>query len=539
MPKQTLACAGPGNTLSLSPLLQNALLTVALMLLAILAGVMAGGSWAWLVLMAVAVAGLGHWAARHDWLVRAEGDATPGRRLRDAAVVVVSAVFAVAYVALTGGKDSPLSFAHYLPLVLAAICFGTRAGLATGLGMAALHLIGMGWSDPRYVPVTSDWEGAISFPLVAVCVSLLSKRNGERIRALSSEAHDLSTLLAMSQMMDTAVDLEMTLNLIMLNVQNLCDCQVCAIYLMDSAGESLELRSISGPKGRGLLLPSLPVRDAQAEGWRVRVGERADPLAAAFYAADASALRKHGQTRLGDLDPRARSFACLPLTSVERLIGMLYVGFDLPNGLRPTGVNCLEQFATRAGLALQRGLLQQDFQELAFTDAMTGLDNYRQFEQTLHGELHRAERYGRPLTVLLLDIDHFKTFNDTLGHPAGDALLGQLGVTLRNALRTVDRAARYGGEEFAVVCPETGPEEARLIAERIRRAVAETPFSLTGQGGGTAHVTVSVGFATFPRDAAVPADLVKQADAALYAAKRAGRDAVRGVEDTATLSLAA
>ena len=95
---------------------------------------MAGGSWVWLGLMGVAVAVLGHWAARHDWLVRAEADAPPKRRLRDAAVIAVSAVFGVVYVSLTGGRSSPLSFAHYLPPVLAAICFGTRAGLATGTG---------------------------------------------------------------------------------------------------------------------------------------------------------------------------------------------------------------------------------------------------------------------------------------------------------------------------------------------------------------------------------------------------------------------
>ena len=273
----------------------------------------------------------------------------------------------------------------------------------------------------------------------------------------------------------------MTLNLIMLNVQNLSDCQVCAVYVKDAAGNSLELRAVSGPKMRGPVLPAFPIRDARAGDWSIGGGERTDPVPVAFYAADARALQKTRPTRLGSLDPRARSFACLPLTSVESMIGMLYVGFDQPNGLLPAQVNCLEQFATRAGLALQRGLLQQGVEELAYTDAMTGLDNFRQFERTLRDELLRAERYGHPLSVLLLDIDHFKTFNDTLGHPAGDALLGQLGAVLRNALRGVDRPARYGGEEFAVVCPETGPEEARLIAERVRRAVAETPFFLTGR----------------------------------------------------------
>ena len=138
----------------------------------------------------------------------------------------------------------------------------------------------------------------------------------------------------------------------------------------------------------------------------------------------------------------------------------------------------LEQFALRAAFPLQRVLLQQDFRSLAYSDPMTGLDNFRQFEETLADEMARAERYSRPLSVILLDIDHFKSFNDTLGHQAGDALLGQLGVVLRNSLRNVDKPARYGGEEFVIICPETGADEARLIAERIRRNVADTPFVL-------------------------------------------------------------
>ncbi len=132
----------------------------------------------------------------------------------------------------------------------------------------------------------------------------------------------------------------------------------------------------------------------------------------------------------------------------------------------------------------------------------------------------------------MLDIDHFKSFNDTLGHQAGDALLGQLGVVLRNSLRNVDKPARYGGEEFVIICPETGQEEARLIAERIRRNVADTPFALLENGSedskrGAAHVTVSLGCATYPGDARSSRDLVKKADLALYAAKDSGRNAVR------------
>ncbi len=213
--------------------------------------------------------------------------------------------------------------------------------------------------------------------------------------------------------------------------------------------------------------------------------------------------------------------------------------------MRRRSVLCLVLAACAAGAARaevkpnplfsDNAVLQQGFRSLAYSDAMTGLDNFRQFEQNLGDELRRAERYDRALSVILLDIDHFKTFNDTLGHQAGDALLAQLATVLRDSLRSLDKPARYGGEEFVVVCPETGKEEVRLIAERVRRNVEQTAFALLGQdpseSPGTARVTVSIGCATFPYDAATARELVKSADDALYAAKHAGRNAVRSRDD--------
>lgn len=485
-------------------------LAAALVLLATLAGVMAHGPWLPLALLSAAFTGLILWAAQHDWLTRAESNATPFQRIRGLLIIAVAFLFALLYVYLTGGSASRLSFALYLPLVLAAICFGTRVGVVAGASMAFVYVMGLGWRHPPHGLSEVDWEGTLSFPLVAVAVSLLTKRNEERLLALHRHARELDTQLDMAQMMDSAIDLETALTLILLNVQKLSGCQVCAIYLKDSLGENLELRSLSGPRHHAPLRPSLPLTEARN--------------------GDFNALRP---------DSQARTSLCLPLTCVEGLLGMLYVGDDKPRALRPADVALLEQLARRIGFPLLRALTQQDMEMLAYSDAMTGLDNYRQFERTLQDELRRAERYGRPLSLLLLDIDHFKVFNDTLGHPAGDALLGQLGIVLRNTLRSVDRPARYGGEEFAVVCPETGTEEAHLIAERVRRAVEDTPFALTGQAGETVQVTVSVGFATCPQDAHAASDLIKRADAALYAAKRGGRNAVCGAAEGQDQRLAA
>ena len=341
-------------------------------------------------------------------------------------------------------------------------------------------------------------------------------------------------------MMDSAFDLDMTLNLILLNVQQHSGCQVCAVYLKSADGRSLELRAASGGRAPAAVLPALTLEEARGGDWSLVETYQSDLSVHAFYAAEPGA---GVSSRLFAIDPSAESFACLPLASAEALLGMLYVGYGHSNALTADGVRRLEHLASRAAFPLQRLLLQQDFRSLAYSDSMTGLDNFRQFEENMIEEIARAERYNRPLSVILLDIDHFKSFNDTLGHQAGDALLGQLGIVLRNSLRNVDKPARYGGEEFVIICPETGPEETHLIAERIRRNVAETAFLLPNKegekkegeegrrGGETAHVTVSLGCATFPRDARTSRDLVKKADIALYTAKASGRDTVRTFEE--------
>jgi len=513
---------------------QNRFYTVAFGLLAATVGVLAGGPPFPMVALGAVFAALYLTAERQGWLLAA----ADGRRGRESAVTAVFAGLVVLFVYLTGGLRSPMPCTLYLPVLLASLCYGMRLGMTTSavmVGVAAV--LAMDGSLPRAAPSLRAVAIGLSFPVVAVFGSALRAQMEDRLRALDSEKQDLSAQLDMSQMMESAFDLDMTLNLILLNIQEHSGCHVCAVYLMTADRKTLELRSASGPRDRAPLLPSLAVEEARADGWAVTDAAQFNEDVRAFYAPDREAL----VSRLFEIDGSAGSFACLPLASLDGLLGMLYVGYSHPQGLTSEGSQRLERLALRAAFPLQRVLLQQDFRSLAYSDSMTGLDNFRQFEETLADELTRAERYSRPLCVILLDIDYFKSFNDTLGHQAGDALLGQLGVVLRNSLRNVDKPARYGGEEFVIICPETGAEEARLIAERIRRNVADTPFILpshlpsSGEGAGsqgahgveTAHVTVSLGCAAFPGDAHTARDLVKKADIALYAAKKAGRNAVR------------
>jgi diguanylate cyclase (GGDEF)-like protein len=173
----------------------------------------------------------------------------------------------------------------------------------------------------------------------------------------------------------------------------------------------------------------------------------------------------------------------------------------------------------------------------ANVDAKTGLFNARHLREALAGEIDRATRYQRPLSLLVLDLDFLREVNNTYGHLAGDAVLAGIGDVLREQLRSTDLAARFGGEEFVVLLPETPPARAAQLAERIRAAVADRPFEC-GRGIGAVNVTVSIGVASFPSDARGGEDLLDAADAAVYEAKARGRNRVETAHrPTAALAL--
>ena len=163
-------------------------------------------------------------------------------------------------------------------------------------------------------------------------------------------------------------------------------------------------------------------------------------------------------------------------------------------------------------------------EELAIHDGLTGLYNHREFQRQLQVELERAQRYKHPLSLLMLDIDHFKNFNDKYGHQAGDDVLRALADQMRQEVRAVDYVARYGGEEFVIILPEMAASEALTVAERLRKSIAASTVIISE--GQSVNVTVSIGVATFPEDADSKDKLIAVADKALYAAKAAGRNKV-------------
>jgi diguanylate cyclase (GGDEF)-like protein len=160
--------------------------------------------------------------------------------------------------------------------------------------------------------------------------------------------------------------------------------------------------------------------------------------------------------------------------------------------------------------------------ELSLTDELTEVGNRRNFDVRMREEINRSTRFGHAFSLLMLDIDAFKKFNDEFGHPQGDAVLRGLGALMRSLSREGDVPCRVGGEEFAFILPETGKGDARAFAERMRRGVEASIKAPDGKR----PITISIGLAAFPEDGKTPEDLVRAADEALYESKHAGRNRV-------------
>ena len=226
---------------------------------------------------------------------------------------------------------------------------------------------------------------------------------------------------------------------------------------------------------------------------------------------------------LAALMPDAQNLAIVPLVA-DAVVGVLVAETSGKSGGRIERriVATTERFAGHAALAMRNAYLLERMQQMAVTDGLTELANRRSFDRSLDRELTRAARTDGRLSVVLLDLDHFKSLNDTYGHVVGDNVLRQVAQALRECGREYDTIARYGGEEFAAVLPGCSSALALQVAERLRGAVEGAPTDVP--------ITASCGVATYPYDGIDANGLLSAADQALYAGKRSGRNTVRSAE---------
>jgi diguanylate cyclase (GGDEF)-like protein len=219
-----------------------------------------------------------------------------------------------------------------------------------------------------------------------------------------------------------------------------------------------------------------------------------------------------------------RAVLATPILREHHLLGLVTAVDPEEGAFSDEDVEALSALAVQAGVAIENARLHRVVERQAVTDSLTGLANRRQFYEVLGREYERAQRFGQAVSLILLDIDDFKLINDSRGHLAGDAVLHSVAATLAEVIREIDLAARYGGEEFAVLLPQTGPEGAANLAERLRSEIAARSIrfgteEITG-------VTASFGVAAGPVHDQTQIDLIASADAALYQAKREGKNHV-------------
>jgi diguanylate cyclase (GGDEF)-like protein len=222
--------------------------------------------------------------------------------------------------------------------------------------------------------------------------------------------------------------------------------------------------------------------------------------------------------------PRTGSFMSVPIRVRDEVIGAIALTRPPTDPLTELEVRFLSALADQIALSIHNAQLFQKLEELSTIDELTKLPNRRYLNDRLEREMADARRYGHPLSLLMIDIDHFKKLNDRAGHPIGDAALVLVSERLRGSLREVDTIARWGGEEFVVLLSHAGEAEAVEVAEKLRRAITEidTPWSREQPFG---HLSLSIGVAEL-REGEDGAALVQRADRAVYVAKREGRDRV-------------
>jgi diguanylate cyclase (GGDEF)-like protein len=227
----------------------------------------------------------------------------------------------------------------------------------------------------------------------------------------------------------------------------------------------------------------------------------------------------------GNLEtPPLESVKVFPLLEHGRALGALVIGSTVPGAeLSREEERMIDVITAHAAITLANARMYKKMEMMATTDGLTGLTNHRRFKELLGEALARASRFDRNVSVVMVDADHFKTINDTYGHPVGDVVLKRIAGLLQAEARRTDVVARYGGEEFVVILDETDPKGAEMVAERIRERIEHEVI----QGDfGRVRVTASLGLATWPQHADSMEDLLERADQALYEAKRKGRNRV-------------
>jgi diguanylate cyclase (GGDEF)-like protein len=325
-------------------------------------------------------------------------------------------------------------------------------------------------------------------------------------------------MMEIGKALTSSLDLQEILNIIMGKVSELLRAKSWSLLLVDKSTEELYFVIAVSPVADRLKDMRLKPGEGIA-GW---VALHNEPLLIADAQNDPRFAR-HVDRRVSFT---TRSAICVPLTVKKRVLGVIELINTLDDELfNEADLAILSTIADYAAIAIDNARNYERVCELVITDDLTGLYNARHFNVIIEREVKRAERYQSPLSLLFLDLDHFKQVNDLHGHLIGSRVLAEVGQLIKSHLRETDYAARYGGDEYVILLPETGKEGALTVADHMREVIRSHPFH--GEHGASVRVTASFGIASFPEDTRSKRELMMLADQAMYAVKGGSRDGVR------------
>src|SRR5438270_13696703 len=338
----------------------------------------------------------------------------------------------------------------------------------------------------------------------------------ENARLFAEEQRRARQFAFLNNVSKTAIsseDAEQMLSDIVGHIQKSFQFDHIGIGILDYATKEIEIRAEAGTtaheKGKKISVSSGII------GKVARTGE----IAVVRIADDA---------QLRGLLPSARSVLCIPIAYGESTLGILNVESEQENAFSAEDQLVMNTLADLLATALHNSFVFQKLQQQSITDGLTSIKTRRFFWESLSAEWKRASRSGRPFSVVLVDLDKFKEVNDNFGHMEGDLVLARVGRLLEQKCRQSNVVARYGGDEFVILMPETGVEQAQILAERLRLWLATDPMLSEH------HITGSFGVATFPLHGFSAEDIIRIADAGMYVSKRAGGDKVSTAEDGGT-----
>jgi len=404
-------------------------------------------------------------------------------------------------------KPNPVSCFLALPVTLGEGGESSKEGQEL-VGVLVLDKI-RGDLNEKEVDLAEKLATMLSETVQGSRVLHFSKTKTNNLHALLELSKSFSHLLKIEAVLKTALDTAVEISP--------CDCGYIA--LREEGSSIFTVLASNGSWGK----EKPEVLEEEFSGWML------ENKRTIRYVRGQKELGTGGFARKEKTLGAIQSFVIVPLLVREQILGVLRLNSSTVGAFQEYDQDILTTLANQTALAIDNAFKVNSIEALAQRDGLTGAFNHRTFQEKLSEELVKAERYNKDLCLVLLDVDHFKKFNDNYGHQEGDRVLRTVSGVIQTTVRNkVDTVARYGGEEFAVILPEADGNMGRELAERIRKNVEAHLFENDGKP--LYRVTVSIGVSSYPFDGREPKTLIQTADKALYQAKAGGRNCVRVFE---------